>query len=571
MKKTSLTFLFIVSCLFAAQAQIVITEIMYNPPESGNDSLEYLELYNNSNAAVDLSGWTFSQGITHTFPSGTTLAAGNYIVLAKSASAFQVVFGFAPTVWEAGALSNAPGEDVVLNDGGGNIIDAVDYMTAAPWPVEANGNGTSLVLCDYNSDNADPANWQAASTGTGVVINGKEVYGNPNAASNCQTGNITPVDDNFSLAPGQTATISVLNNDLFVGTVTSMVITNQPSNGNATIFENKVVYVPDQGFCGADQLEYEVCNAGGCGTAVVNLTVRCYPAYSIGAVTTDDVNGLVDSLLVSCELKGTVYGVNLRPLTGMLNTTLFVIIDNSGNGIYVSSLNRDFGYAVQEKDGVTVRGIISQFNGQAEILPDTIIKTSSNNPILSPIPVGIVTESSEAKLIRINNVHLVDPAQWTNGVGNSGFNVQIVSDDNPQDTILLRIDRDVETFNSPVPPQPFNVTGLGGQFDASSPFTTGYQILPRYNADISTLVNAKEVDFSNEVLLSPNPASDILVIDMKSPFDRVTIMNAKGKVIKTLNQPALTHKVEVSLLPAGAYFVRFEKGQASWTTKFVKN
>ncbi|MBL7825774.1 MAG: T9SS type A sorting domain-containing protein [Saprospiraceae bacterium] len=41
-------------------------------------------------------------------------------------------------------------------------------------------------------------------------------------------------------------------------------------------------------------------------------------------------------------------------------------------------------------------------------------------------------------------------------------------------------------------------------------------------------------------------------------------------MIKTLNNPDLQHKIDVSLLPAGNYFVRFEKGAGIWTTKFVK-
>ena len=39
----------------ATHAQIVITEISYNPPESGNDSLEYIEIHNPGQAAVDLT------------------------------------------------------------------------------------------------------------------------------------------------------------------------------------------------------------------------------------------------------------------------------------------------------------------------------------------------------------------------------------------------------------------------------------------------------------------------------------------------------------------------------------
>ncbi|MBL7828819.1 MAG: lamin tail domain-containing protein [Saprospiraceae bacterium] len=571
MKKTTLLLVLTLGFFFKMQAQIVITEIMYNPPESGNDSLEYLELHNNSANLVDISGWSFSQGITHTFPAGTTLAGGGYIVLAKSASAFQSVFGFAPTVWDAGALSNAPGEDVVLINSAGATIDSVDYMTAAPWPTEANGNGSSLVLCDFTTDNVLASNWAASTTGTGKIINGKEVFGNPNAASNCQTGVITPVTDNFSIPPNITANFNVLLNDLFVGTATSLTVATPPANGVANANGNLITYQPDVNFCGHDQFTYEVCNAGGCGTATVNVNVRCYPSYSIATVTTENNPNLTaDSALVSCELKGTVYGYNLRPINGSAPSLLFTIIDGQGNGISVSSLNRNFGYNVQEKDEIIVRGVIGSFNGLTEIQADTVIKLSAGNPLLAPQTVSVLSEATESKLIKINNVHMVNPAEWTTGVGGSGFNVRVVSDLSPLDTILLRIDRDVECYNTPAPPEPFNLTGLGGQFDSSSPFNSGYQILPRYNADISSLVKTVEADFSREVILSPNPAKELLTIQMATNFDRVTLISNEGRVIKTLNNPDLQHKIDVSLLPAGNYFVRFEKSAGTWTTKFVK-
>ncbi len=571
MKKTSLTLLLSLAMLFSASAQIVITEIMYNPPESGTDSLEYLELHNNSNAAVDISGWNFTQGIEHIFPAGTIMPAGGYITLAKSANAFQLVFGFAPTVWTNGALTNSPGEDIELRDANANVIDYVDYLNAAPWPTEANGLGSSLVLCDYNGDNNVATNWIAATTGTGVMVNGKEVKGNPNAASGCNNpGTIVTAPDNVFVSSGQTKTFDVLSNDLFVGTVTSMIIMTAPTQGSATVVGNKISYSSNQGFCGTDQLEYKVCNANSCGTAIVTIDVRCYPSQSIASMTTENVDGVANSLNQTCSLQGVVYGVNLRPLTGTNPSLLFTLIDAQGNGISVSTLNGQFGYTVQEKDNITVRGIITQFNGMTEIQPDTIIKNSANNALVTPTPAVTHSEDTESKLIKITNLHLVDNAEWTTGVGSGGFNVRAVSDDHPNDTILIRIDRDVETYNAPVPPQPFNLTGLGGQFDATSPFTSGYQVLPRYDLDISTLVGTVNVDFATKITLSPNPVSDMLTIDMQASFDQVTIMSAMGRKIKTLHNPDQTHNVDVSLFPPGTYFVRFVKGNAAWTTQFVK-
>ena len=573
MKKIILACTFLLAVAATGRTQVIITEIMYNPPESGNDSLEYIELHNFNNMAADISGWTFTpmNSIEYVFPAGTVMAPGGYVVLAKSASAFQSVFGFAPTVWTAGALSNG-GELIELRDAAGTLKDAVSYLNAAPWPVEAAGMGPSIVLCDYNSDNSLPANWQAASTGTGKIINGIEVKGNPDAASGCTGMNmITAVDDNVAVPSGQASLLNVQGNDLIINSLTLFIITTPPTQGSATVNGDNISYQSNAGYCGPDQFTYQICDANGCSEASVTINVKCYPLRTIGVVTTENpTTGVADSLNASCELQGTVYGVNLRPINNSMPSLLFTLIDNNGNGIAVSTLGGTFGYTVKEKDKVTVRGTIAQFNGQTEIRPDTILKTSADNPLLAPTVVTSLSEATESKLVKINNLHLVDPAEWTTGMGSSGFNARAVSDSSPNDTIQIRIDRDVETYNFPAPTTPFDLTGLGGQFDASNPFNSGYQVLPRYNDDIDLMVAAHEADFSSEVSLSPNPANSLLIIEMSTSFDRITLLNAKGQVIKTYYNPDNLQKVDVSLYKSGVYFARFEKAGKTWTTRFVK-
>ena len=64
------------------ETAVVITEIMAKPP-SAHEEGEFIELYNQSGAAVNLEGWAFTDGISYDFPAGTTLAAGAWLVLAK--------------------------------------------------------------------------------------------------------------------------------------------------------------------------------------------------------------------------------------------------------------------------------------------------------------------------------------------------------------------------------------------------------------------------------------------------------------------------------------------------------
>jgi hypothetical protein len=169
--------------IFGCQpAEIVITEIMYNPPEGGNDSLEFIELYNNGADAVDLNGYYFSQGVTYTFPS-TIMNPGEFIVVCVNATAFQNIFGVQAFEW-SGALSNG-GEDIELSDDQGNVIDYVEYSDKTPWDTLADGAGPSLTLCDPSSDNSLPANWKASIKFAAVNADGDSIFATPGAA--CMT------------------------------------------------------------------------------------------------------------------------------------------------------------------------------------------------------------------------------------------------------------------------------------------------------------------------------------------------------------------------------------------------
>lgn len=180
-KSFTLLFFFLMS--LSLHAQLVITEIMYNPPESGNDSLEYIEIYNNSGSAVDMTGYSFDQGVDFTFPQFIIEGEG-YVVVAVDSIALANVLGISNAFqWSSGALSNG-GEDIILIDAQSNIVDVVDYENGGDWPSDANGEGASLELCDVNRDNNDGNNWKASNSPKGIVINDREVRATPSADNN---------------------------------------------------------------------------------------------------------------------------------------------------------------------------------------------------------------------------------------------------------------------------------------------------------------------------------------------------------------------------------------------------
>jgi len=141
-------------------SKMVVTEIMYNPPESGIDSLEFIELYNNDTAAIDLQGFYFSNPVSFTFPS-YSIGPHSYILVAKSASVMFHAFGVTALQLASGSLSNT-GALVKLKDRFNATVDSVQYGILMPWDTLANGRGPSLELCDPNSNNTLPSNWRHA-------------------------------------------------------------------------------------------------------------------------------------------------------------------------------------------------------------------------------------------------------------------------------------------------------------------------------------------------------------------------------------------------------------------------
>ena len=172
-------------CLFALcsslNAQVVISEIMYNPPESNTDSLEYIELYNTTMNDIDISGWSMTQGVDHVFVN-TILPSNEPMVIAVNARAFETVFGIIAIEWDAGALKN-DGETIELSDASGNIISSVTYADSGEWPgatAGTDGNGASIELCDLTSDESSPFNWNVSMNDTGIELNGNNIFGTPN-------------------------------------------------------------------------------------------------------------------------------------------------------------------------------------------------------------------------------------------------------------------------------------------------------------------------------------------------------------------------------------------------------
>lgn len=149
----------------ADASNLAITEIHYNPA-GPDESTEFLELKNTSTQAVHLDGLQFIDGISFTFPSGTVLQPGAYLLLVNDRAAFEAVHGNTlPVIGEfSGKLSN-DGEQLLLADAAFNPVIDLTYNDALPWSSLADGSGHSLTL--ISGDPSQAANWRASVNPTG--------------------------------------------------------------------------------------------------------------------------------------------------------------------------------------------------------------------------------------------------------------------------------------------------------------------------------------------------------------------------------------------------------------------
>ncbi|MBI3415686.1 MAG: lamin tail domain-containing protein [Verrucomicrobia bacterium] len=148
--------------------ELLITEIMYNPPDFGatpGDDLEFVELKNVAAAELDLSGVRFTNGIRYAFPNGTKLGPGQFVVLASNPAALTNKYP-GLRVFDAyrGHLSNG-GDTLALVHASGAPIVTLTYGDQMPWPQSPDGNGFSLVPVNpnLNPNPNDPENWRAST------------------------------------------------------------------------------------------------------------------------------------------------------------------------------------------------------------------------------------------------------------------------------------------------------------------------------------------------------------------------------------------------------------------------
>ncbi len=157
------------------QDYVMINEIQYNPVATQGS---FLELFNRSTStAFDLSGCRLD-GVGYTFPEGSLIQPGGYLILAKNAAAFGLAYG--TTIFVHGEFPgslDADGESLKLIKPNGNLGGTTDLLISdvrfndnLPWATNAAGFGPSLQLIDPLRGSYRVANWAATPTNSTSLV-----------------------------------------------------------------------------------------------------------------------------------------------------------------------------------------------------------------------------------------------------------------------------------------------------------------------------------------------------------------------------------------------------------------
>ena len=183
---------------------LILSEVNYHPddpspaalaidPTMGDNDLEFVEIHNPTDAAIDLFDWRIRGEVDFDFATGNAIEAGATLVVVPfdphdpanfdRRDAFRIHYGIDESVDLVGGFSrNLQNSFAIVrlerpdDPPPGNPlftphiwVDEVLYDDASPWPTAADGEGSSLTRAVQNLYGNDAASWTAADPTPGTA------------------------------------------------------------------------------------------------------------------------------------------------------------------------------------------------------------------------------------------------------------------------------------------------------------------------------------------------------------------------------------------------------------------
>jgi hypothetical protein len=134
-------------------------------------------------------------------------------------------------------------------------------------------------------------------------------------------------------------------------------------------------------------------------------------------------------------------------------------------------------------DEVQITGTVGFFNGLTELVNCTVINITGHPGEPTPVDLTLAQlnadpESYEAQFVRVSGLEL-DPASIWPPANSNG----VVTVLQGAESFAMFIDRDTDIDGSPAPSGVFTLSAVIGQYDNSSPYLDGHQLIPRSLTD----------------------------------------------------------------------------------------
>ncbi|MCB1046291.1 MAG: lamin tail domain-containing protein [Calditrichaeota bacterium] len=532
MKKTIGLFLLLLMAatrLTAQQAEyLVISEVRYYETSGINE--EFVELYNPTNAAIELSGhkiqYKSSTGVNWT--DKTTFTANDVI----QAKGFYLYGGSAtvpvPDVSSAATLGlgNSGGHVRLLNSSlveldrvawgaadspEGTVLGS--HERGGSFERKAFETSTAASMEAGGADETEGNGWDSDDNSSDFVIH------NSLATANPQNGS-SPIEPDVPLVDGS-GTVSVSPSSITAPGPANLAFTFTAGDTLLTTVQIELpagwnyqsAMISGAGFSQANFIENPndvVVNAAalqGADTGILTLVGVTVPTTS-GNFTVHARTATADGTLAVIQVQPVVQvigdpidiselhnnnGDGLPVLLGQVVVVRGVVtlanelgiaayMEDATGGIVV--YDATFADGVSIGDDVTVIGTLTQFNGLAELTPGTVIETHATGVEVEPTAVtclqisnqGASGEPYEGRLVQLYGVTVAGTGTWA---GNTNY---VISDGTG--STELRIDSDCTLVGLPIPGDPFDLIGNVSQYDFSAPHTSGFQVLPRFASDV---------------------------------------------------------------------------------------
>lgn len=585
---------------------------------AGNASGEFVEIYNPTNAAVNISGWKLeyrsASGTSYNpltaVPEGTVMPPKSYYLFVSATWAGTPA---GDATWASSGLADNGG--LRITTASGAAIDRVGFGTGNdPEGGAAPNHGEAA------NDNSVERKASASSTAASMGAGGAEEFaGNgwdsDNNASDfvAQTGGRHPQNSTSGVEPlsaDGSGSATVPPGAKKAGEAFDLIITFTP-DPDFTITAMKIVLPPVFLWSGSaddaevdSRLQTEMSAIGDTlllerlvfaeDAAVIMVKGLTAPAstgnYVIPILTSGGVSYLPIQNPPAVFVRGgpipiaearenNASGVPVK--LGQLVTVNGIVtvsnqfgspayIQDHTGGIAVYDFN--FSDSVSIGDEVTITGTITHFNGLTELEQVTIDTIPSTGNEVVPMNVSINDilndglagkEVYESMLLRINGI-TVNTTAWT--VTGSGTNYKL-SDGSAQ--LDVRVDNNVPYAGQPAPGGSFDIVGVLSQYKTAAPFAGGYQLMPRIEADIIA-TGPRIVTTPVECLIEPNRIDICWTAGIEAK-PHVAVSEVGSPIVIIRPAPAgIEQKVEIDGLKAGTIYMVRPFSVAAGDTSFAQ-